>query len=41
MTPGNPPADRFWMILVIGIVVGGASLMAGAAVVFLMMVTHF
>jgi hypothetical protein len=40
MAPANPPADRFSMILVLSTVVGGAVLMAGAAVVFLMMVTH-
>jgi len=33
-------SDRFSMILVLGTVVGGAALMAGAAVLFLMMVTH-
>jgi hypothetical protein len=41
MTPSNPQADRFSMILVLGTVVGGATLVAGAAVVLLIMLTHF
>jgi hypothetical protein len=41
VTPSNAREDRFSMILVLGTVVGGAVVMAGAAVVFLMMLTHF
>jgi hypothetical protein len=41
MAPGNPAVDRLSMILVLSTVVGGAVLMAGAAVLFLMMMTHF
>jgi hypothetical protein len=45
MAPCNSPADRFSdrfsMVLVLSTVVGGATLMAGAAVVLLMMLTHF
>ena len=45
MGPVNPPADRVSdrvsMILVLGTAVGGAALMAGAAIVLLMMLTHF
>jgi hypothetical protein len=41
MTPSNPLADRFSMMLVLGTVVAGAALTAGAAVVLLMMLTHF
>ena len=41
MAPANPPADRLSMILVLSTAVCGAALMAGAAVVLLMMLTHF
>jgi hypothetical protein len=41
MTPNNPQVDRFSMLLILGTVISGAAVMAGAAVVFLMMVTHF
>jgi len=41
MTPGNAQIDRFSMALVLSTVVAGAALMAGAAVIFLMMLTHF
>ncbi len=40
MTHGNSRVDRWLMTLVMGTVLGGAALMAGAAVVFLMMTTH-
>jgi hypothetical protein len=40
MTPNHPANDRFSMALVLGTVLGGAVLMAGAAMVLLMMLTH-
>jgi hypothetical protein len=40
MTPGNVQTDRFSMALVLSTAVAGAVLMAGAAVVFLLMMTH-
>ena len=41
MSPGNPSADRISTALVLSTVVFGAALMTAAAVIVLMMTTHF
>jgi hypothetical protein len=41
MTPTSSETERLSMVLVLGTVLGGAVLMAGSAMVLLMMMTHF